>query len=253
MDNREAQNGVEIDIRHVLSAVAKKLWMILLTGCLLGSIAWGYAVFFITPTYASSVMFYVNNQYPDSPGFSSSQMTAAQELARTYMVILETRTVLEEVNSTAGLNYSYGQLRSMVSAQAVNETDVFVVTVTCTNPEDAYLLASALEQVLPAKINTEVDGSSLRMVDGAIRNNSKVGPNYTRHALLGAAIGVLLSLMVVVVADIMDSTIHSEEYLSTVYENVPLLAVIPSVDNDKNGYGSYTAKVTQTEKKGRVK
>lgn len=252
MDNKEAQNGWEIDIRHILSVVAKKLWMILLAGVLLGSVAWGYARFFITPTYASSVMFYVNNQYPDSPGFSSSQVTAAQELARTYMVILETRTVLEEVNSVAGLNYSYGQLRSMVSAEAVNETDVFVVTVTCTDPQDAYQLANALEQVLPAKINTEVDGSALRMVDGAIKNNNKVGPNYSRHALLGAAIGIGLSLLIVVVTDILDSTVHSEEYLATVYEDVPLLAVIPPANSDKSGY-SYTAKTAQPEKKGRVR
>ena len=256
MDNNEAQNGFEIDIRHILSVVAKKLWMILLAGFLLGSIALGYAIFFITPTYASSVMFYVNNQYPDSPGFSSSQVTAAQELARTYMVILKTRSVLEEVNSTAGLNYSYAQLRSMVSAQAVNETDVFVVTVTGTDPRDAYLLANALEQVLPAKINTEVDGSALRMVDGAVQNNSKVGPSYTRHAFLGGAIGVAVSLLIIVVADLLDSTIHSEEYLSAVYDDVPLLAVIPPVNGDKNSYSSYNsyaAKTTQTEQKGRVK
>lgn len=252
MDNKEAQTGWEIDVRHILSVVAKKLWMILLAGVLLGSVAWGYARFFITPTYASSVMFYVNNQYPDSPGFSSSQVTAAQELARTYMVILKTRTVLEEVNSVAGLNYSYGQLRSMVSAEAVNETDVFVVTVTCTDPQDAYQLANALEQVLPDKINTEVDGSALRMVDGAIQNNNKVGPNYSRHALLGAAIGIGLSLLIVVVTDILDSTVHSEEYLATVYEDVPLLAVIPPVNSDKSGYSSYAPKTTQTETKGRV-
>lgn len=252
MDNKETQNGWEIDIRHILSVVAKKLWMILLAGFLTGSIALGYAMFFITPTYASSVMFYVNNQYPDSPGFSSSQVTAAQELARTYMVILETRSVLEEVNTVAGLNYSYGQLRSMVSAEAVNETDVFVVTVTGTNSYDAYLLANALEQVLPAKINSEVDGSALRMVDGAVQNNNKVGPNYSKYTFLGAAAGVIISLLIIVVTDILDSTIHSEEYLTAVYGDVPLLAVIPPIGSDKYGYSNYVPKATQTERTGGV-
>ena len=65
-----------------------------------------------------------------------------------------------------------------------------------------------------------------------------------------------MSLLIIVVADLLDSTIHSEEYLSAVYDDVPLLAVIPPVNGDKNSYSSYNsyaAKTTQTEQKGRVK
>ena len=241
MENNEAKKGWEIDIRHIWFAIRRRLWLILLTGVLLGSVALGYAVFGITPTYASSVMFYVNNQYPDSPGFSSSQVTAAQELARTYMVILKTRSVLEEVNTKAGLNYSYNQLKGMVSAEAVNETDVFTVTFTCTDPEHAYKLANALEEVLPNKINSEVDGSALRMVDPAVQNNKRVGPNYSSYTFLGAAFGIAFCLLIVVVADVLDTTVHSEEFLSATYANVPLLAVIPAPDEKDSRYSNYSA------------
>lgn len=253
MENKETQTGVEIDVRHLLSVVGKRLWLFLLVGLLLGGIALGYAVFFITPTYSSSVMFYVNNQYPDSPGFSSSQVTAAQELAQTYMVILETRSVLEEANAAAGLNYTYGQLKGMVSAAAVNDTDVFVVTVTCTSAEHAYLLACAMEQVLPNKINAEVDGSALRMVDGAVQNNNKVGPSYSRYALFGILAGVVISLLFVVATDLLDATIHSEDYLAAAYADVPLLAVIPPAESaDKSAYSAYGTKAAQTGNKGRA-
>lgn len=242
MDNNETKNGIELDIRQIFSAILKRLWLIVLTCVLLGGMVLAYAVFFITPTYSSSVMFYVNNQYPDSPGFSSSQVTAAQELAQTYMVILETRSVLEEANRQAGLNYSYSQLKGMVSAAAVNETDVFTVTVTCTSAQNAYLLANALEEVLPNKINSEVDGSALRMVDGAVQNNNKVGPSYSRYALLGGLMGILISVLIVVVMELLDTSVHSEDYLTAAYADVPLLAVIPPAEGgEKYGYKSHYA------------
>ena len=248
MENKEVQTGLELDLRHIVAIVYKRLWAILLSGALLGGLALSYAVFFITPTYSSSVMFYVNNQVPESPGFSSSQVTAAQELARTYMVILKTRTVLEMVNEKAGLNYSYAQLQKMVSAETVNETDVFSVRITSTNPSDAYQLAKALEQVLPDKINSEVEGSSLRMVDGAVQTNIQVGPNYSQYAMLGAIAGAAICLLIVVVADIMDTTIHTEEYLSTAFEDVPLLAVIPPAEgSDKHNATYYGKKPSQAD------
>lgn len=249
MENKETNIEWEIDLRHILTVVYRRLWMVLLCGALLGGMALAYALFMITPTYASSVMFYVNNQIADSPGFSSSQVTAAQELAQTYMVILKTRSVLEATNQKAGLNYTFEQLRGMVSAEAVNETDVFVVKITSTSPSDAYLLGKALEQVLPDKINSEVDGSALRMVDGAVQTNVQVGPSYSKYAVAGALAGIVISLLIVVVADIMDTSIHSEDFLTTTYSEIPLLAVIPPAEgNDKSnyGYGSYGKRPSQS-------
>lgn len=255
MEKYDTQKDWEVDLRHILSTIMKRLWLIILCGVLLGVIALGYAIFALTPTYASSVMFYVNNQQENSDGFISSQVTAAQELARTYMVILETRSVLENAQSKANelavqteaetgikavnMHYTHSQLKRMVTAEAVDATDVFVVTVTAVNPYEAYHLAQALEEVLPDFINEKVEGSRLRMMDAAVLNTNRVGPNYNRYALLGVLLGVLICLMIVVIADIADTTIHSEEFLSTTYEDVPLLAVIPPSDDKDPRYGGY--------------
>lgn len=252
MENNENHSGLEIDILHILKVVWSRFWMILLVGVLAGSLAVGYAWFMVTPTYASSIQFYVNNQYPDSPGFSSSQITAGRELVDTYLVVLESRNVLEDVLEMTELDYTYSQLKNMVSAAAVNETEVFTVTVTGTDPEHAYQFADALANILPDKIAAVVDGSAVRVVDYPVKNNNPVGPDYSRYALVGVLAGLFLSLAVVIVNDIMDTRIHSEEYLSTVYKDVPLLAVIPPAGSTgKNGYykGYYTAHTPTNGKK----
>lgn len=235
MENIEKE-GLEIDLKQLLTVLWQRAWLICLVGVLCAAVTFCYAWFFITPTYSASTQLYVNNNYVDSPGFSSSQLSAAQELAETYMVILESRSVLVMVAEKAGLNYSYGQLKSMISAQSVNGTEVFEVTVTCTDYKHAALIANSIAAVLPDKIASVVEGSSVRVVDYAVENPYPVGPSYQRYLLLGAAVGILLTAVVVAISGILDTTISSEDYLYQVYSQYPLLVVIPSSEYGKSSY-----------------
>lgn len=233
-DNREV---MEIDLKRLVRILWRRAWAIVLVAVLMAALAFSYAWFLITPQYSANVRLYVNNNYSNSPGFSSSQIAAAQNLADTYMVILESRSIMEEVAAHTGLSYSYNQLVGMVSASAVNETEIFQVDVTCSNYKHAAQIANAIAEVLPEKITSVVEGSSVRVVDYAVENSRQVSPNYQRYAMLGAVLGVVLSAALIIVMDLMDTSINSEEYLTAVYHQLPLLAVIP--DAQQSGSSSY--------------
>lgn len=236
MDNTERSGLLEVDIKHLLRIVISRLWIILLVGVICASMTLGYAWFFVTPTYVSSVQFYVNNQVTGSPGFSSSQITAAQSLADTYMVILRSRAVLEEVAKQTNLGYSYNQLRAMVGAAAVNKTEVFQVDVISADYKHSAKIANAIADVLPDKITSVVDGSSVRVVDYAVENPNRVAPSYRNAALVGAVVGCALTAILIVVMELTDTTINSEDYLTQVYGSIPLLAVIPGTQGNKSKY-----------------
>lgn len=235
MGNKE-KDGIEIDLKRLLTAVLYRWWIILLATILCGTAAFSYAWFGLTPTYAATVQLYVNNNYVDSPGYSSAQITAAKDLADTYMVILESRNVLDVISEKTGGAYSYNKLKSMVSASAINETEVFQVKVTGTNYKDVAIIANYIADVLPEKITAIVEGSSVRVVDYAVENPNPVGPNYEKYVMLGAAAGLVLSMAMVILADVTDTTIKSEEYLIQAYSKLPLLAVIPGAESS-GGYG----------------
>lgn len=255
---QENTEALEIDIKRIAWALWNRLWIILIVGVVCASLALSYAWFFITPTYSASTQLYVNNYYGDNtPGFSSSQLTAAQSLANTYMVIMKSRTVLEDVQKQTGLDYSLGQLNGMISAQAVNETEVFQITVTCADYQHAAIIANAVADVLPDRIAAVVDGSSVRVVDYAVENPNPVGPSYKRNAMIGALVGIMLTAVFVVISEFMDTSVNSEEYLTHTYKNIPLLAVIPNAEGTKNGnynyyYRSYRShsKESATQQKG---
>ena len=235
-ENRE----IEVDLKRLVVVLWRRLWLLLLVAAVGAGIAFSYAKFFVSPSYSSSVTLYVNNNYVDSPGFSSSQLTAAQDLAKTYMVIMESRNVLQTVAEQTNLGYTYNHLKGMVSATAVNETEIFEVRVTGGNYQHVTQIANAIADVLPEKITSVVEGSSVRVVDRAVENPHPVGPNYRTYLMLGAVAGFGLCLVALLVLELLDTTIYSEEYLSQRYENLPLLTVIPGAEtNTKYAYKGY--------------
>ena len=115
-----------IDLAHIFKMLLNKVWLIVIVGLLAGALGFSFAAFVIQPTYASSVMLYVNNKSSSTsnPNFSisSSDITAAQNLVKTYREILNNRTTLDLVIKEEKLPYDYRELSKMISASAHRET-----------------------------------------------------------------------------------------------------------------------------------
>ncbi len=246
--NNGGKDYVEIDLMRLLKAVWHNAWAVVLATLVGAIIAFAYVTLAVTPLYQSKVLMYVNNSSislsSTSVSISSSDLSASQSLVDTYAVILSTRTVLNEVISEAGLSYSYSELVNMIATSSVDSTEVFQVVVTSASPEEAALIANTIAEVFPDVVSDIVEGSSAKIVDYAVVPTVKSSPSVTRYTLVGAMLGFILSVGVIVVLELMDTLIHGEDYLITNYKNIPILASIPDMDmansSSKGGYyGGY--------------
>ena len=218
---------VEVDLFDLLRLLWEKLWLIVIAMVLCGSIAFTGSIFTVAPQYTSTAMMYVNNNsvsVGDSTfTFSTGQLSAAKSLLDVYLIILKSRTTLEAAIEVADLPYSYGQMRSFVTAGSVNGTGIFTISATCENPDDAKLIVDTLVEILPDRISDIVEGSSVRLVDSAVRPSARSSPSYTRYGLIGVVVGAVLSCAAIIIQDLMNTTVRDEEYLKQRY-NIPLLA-----------------------------
>ena len=242
----ERNETLELDIKGLLGFVLRKSWIIAVAAIAVAAMALGYAKFFIAPQYSASIRLYVNNIYEDNQEeIQAGQLTAAAYLAEAYMVILQGKPILNEVLKTTELQnkYTTHQLRSMIAADNINETEVFEVTVTCPSSKDAADLANAFVVVLQRELPEIINGSDVRLVDYAEESKAIVSPNYQDYMIVGALIGALGALVALLLREFLDDGIDSEDYLTSVYGEIPLLAVIPDAQELKNGsyrkYKSY--------------
>lgn len=232
-----------IDIMHILTSVWKRVWVVLVCGVLGAVIGFSIASFAITPTYSSAIMLYVNNSSLSIGGasfsISSSEITAAQSLVKTYGSLLKNRTTLETVIEKCGVNYTYEELYAMIETSAVNDTEILQVRVTSSDPYEAAKIANCIAEVLPKRISEIIEGSSMAVVDSAVVNLNKVSPSITKHVVIGGVLGGLISLAVLIVMAVMDDTIHDEEYILNNYD-YPILAKVPDLHiADSKGYAYY--------------
>lgn len=244
---------MEIDLLKLFQALWRKAWVIGLTAVVFAVGALGISAFFITPLYKAEALMYVNSSNISVGGtkvsISQSELTAAQTLVDTYIVILNTRTTLNDVIEQTGVSYTYEELREMIEAEAVNGTEVFSVEVTSPNPAEAEQIANAIARILPEKIASIVEGSSARIVDHAVQPVEKDSPSLIKNSVIGFVLGFVLACGVIVVRELMDNIIHDSDYLIQTYE-IPVLAVIPDLLSVKNT-NDYYKSAEQRAKKAR--
>ncbi len=236
----EKQETVEIDLLQIVSTILRRWWIIAISAVVCGAVMFLYTYYAVAPTFKSWVDLYVNSSTISvgSVSISAGEISASRALVQTYSSILKTRLTLEEVIRRSGVSYTYGQLDKMVSCAPVNNTEIFRITVTSTDPEEACLIANTIADVLPSRVSGIIDGSSVRLVDPAVAATSRSSPSYSRQTAIGMLVGIVISAAAVVLYDFLNDTIRSEDWIvSTFKEEIPLLAVVPEVGSQTgNGY-----------------
>ena len=248
----DTKNDVlEIDLLELARALWRNALAIVLVAALCAAVAFGYTYMFISPRYDATTTLYVNNSSfsigDTSFSVSSSQLSVSRNLVDTYILVLRSRTTLEQVIDTAGLSYSYGALSSMISVTPVSDTAAFEVTVSSGNPAEAELIANTIAAVLPERIADIVYGASVKVIDYAIIPSASSSPSYTRNTAIGALAGAVLAALVIVGISLLRSytsaTVDSSDDLKKLYPEFPVLAVIPDMRNlgrrSSYGYSGY--------------
>ena len=243
---RNDREYYSIDVLHIVKTLWKHAWLIVIAGMLAGAMGFVYARYGIEPTYSSHIKLYVNNSSfslgNTNFSISSSELTAAQSLVKTYGEILNSRSTLERIIQKSNADYSWKQLSGMIRCSPSNDTEIMLVTVTCNDPYKASTIANTIAEVLPVRISEIIDGASMEVVDSAIPELDKVSPSITKYTAMGLMVGVLLAAVVLVVVALMDDTIHDEEYILRTY-NYPILGKVPDLlDFNQKSTGYYTQK-----------
>ncbi len=259
MEKQELKNReyYTIDVLHIVKSLWRRAWIIALAGFLAAAIGFCISAFAIEPTYSSSIKLYVNNSSfslgNTSFSISSSELTAAQSLVRTYGDILDSRSTLERIIEKSKVDYTYKQLSRMIHYEPSNETEIMRVTVTTEDPYEASRIANTIAEILPIRIAEIIDGASMEVVDSAIPELEKVAPSITKYTAVGLILGILISVVVLIAAALLDDTIHDEDYVLNNYE-YPILGKVPDLlDTGSKRYGYYYSQKNRKAKTGEEK
>lgn len=247
----------EIDLQRLFAALMCKAWLIVIISLITGLIAFGWSKLVITPLYESEAMFYVNNRNLSTgsmatENLSSSDLSTSRSLVESYKVILMTDQTLLDVADYAKVDYSKKELSKMISATAVNDTEIFKVTVTSADPKEAEKIANAIENVLPKRISHIIEGTTAQIVDHANIPTEKSSPSNLKNTIIGVMIGFIATFGVICLYEIFNVKIRSEEDVEQCCK-YPVLSVVPDMRSGSKGAGYYQYGSKDMEKRRKRK
>lgn len=238
MGRYNGTEAVELNIGQILKLLLRFWWVVVLSCALLAGGAFGVSKYLIVPEYESSMLFYVNNMsFAEDDRLSGSDMDASKSLVDTYMVILNTRQTLEQVIGAAGADISADELQAMLSANAVERTELLRVTVRGRDANAVGRLAQALGTVFPQRVGAILSGSHTSLAEPARMPTSPSSPNVLRNTVSGFLSGAVLGCSLVLLWAMRDVTIRNEEKLTQLLD-CPVLARVPELPANTGSRGA---------------
>ena len=230
----------EVNLKRLVDTVLRRAWLVILAAIVGAVVTFGGTYFFVTPLYESTAMFYVNNNSISvgeaSLSISSADITASKSLVDTYIVILNTRETMMDVMDYAEVSRSYSDIVDMIEAEAVNDTEIFQVTVTSPDPAEAEKLANSIAYILPKRISSIVEGTSAKIVDSAVIPSEPSSPNLVVNTLVGFLLGLVICVGAIVLKELFNITIREEDDVTQICK-YPLLTSVPDMaSSSKGGY-----------------
>lgn len=225
---------VELDLRELGRALLKRIWIIILSAVVLGSAVLVYTAKFVPPKYLAEVTMYLNNKSSSlGDGYmDSSDYAVALRQVETYTKIITSNTVLDKVAEKTGLNITGDRIRGMMTASAIGETEMFKVSVISTDPELSAKIANTIADVAPDTIKTEFElPSEAHVVDYARVPRSRYSPSYTVNTVVGAFVGAVLAIVLILLRMHLDVRVKKEADLSKIFA-APVLGTIPELTED---------------------
>lgn len=219
----------EIDLVELFYHLLERVKYII-AATVVGILAAGLITHFaITPLYESTSKLYVLNSNDSVVNLSDLQI--GSYLASDYQEVFKTWEVNERVLTSLGLPYTYKRLQSMVTVSNPSGTRILYITVRNPDPTEAALIANEYADVVREYIADTMATEAPNILSTALKATSPVSPSMTRNLFLGALIGAIASVGIIVVLFMLDDKIRSADDI-TKYTGIPTLAVVPLVNNE---------------------
>ena len=207
--------------------------MVVISTVLVGVIAFVISAFIITPQYESTSELYVLTKSTSITSLADIQM--GSNLTNDYIVIVKGRPVVEQVIKNLGLNESYNSLKGRITLNNPSNSRLLEITVTDPDPARAKAIADELADVSASFISQKMAQDPPNVIQYGYADGKPVSPSIGKNTAIGALIGAVLAMAIVVIMYLLNDTITSAEDIEKKL-GLNILGTLPLEEKD-DGHG----------------
>lgn len=249
MEPKRENDELEIDLRELVVLLVSRWLLIALTAILFGVMAYAYSKLLVTPQYESMTKIYVINQQ-STDTINYTELQAGLQLTNDYVVMVESRSVLEQVINSMNLDYTYQGLLDKLTVSAPSNTRIIEITVRDEDPYEAKKIADAIREVAAEKIASVMAIDSVNVMEEGNLAQEPSSPNVMKMTLIGFMAGFVLAVGLVLLNYLLNDSIRTPDDVEK-YLGLSTLGSIPldEVKQEQNRKNQKLKKKTEKQKR----
>ena len=226
----------ELDLKELFEMFWNQKIKIILIVAIFAVIGIIYTMTFVTPEYTATTTLVLAGQESANASntITTTDLTINSKLVATYSELVTSTNVVRQVISNLGIPMEEESLKKNISVSAREGTDMIEIDVINTNPTYAMQIANETAKVFMAQVAEIYNINNVHVVDQAEEPKTPSNVNHTRDVIIFAFIGVVISVIYVLIANMLDNTIKTREEVERLYK-IPVIAEIPLTTEEKGG------------------
>ena len=238
MNNNE--ETVEIDLLEILFLIKKRILIIIAAALLFGSVTGIITHYFVEDLYSSTSKLYILSTSATSIT-SLTDIQIGTSLTKDYIQLVQGRPMVEEVIDNLNLNRTYEELLDQMTFSNPTDTRILVITAKDPDPELAKDIVDEFAVVARSNIASIMKIEEPSVTEWGYISDKPVSPNLLKNVLIGALLGIFLSVVVIVLLYMLDDTVKSSDDIEK-YLKLNTLTSIPLLeDEDKSSRNGFKA------------
>ncbi len=225
----------EIDLKNVIQMFwDRKVGMvIIILLCIVAGYV--YTTFFVSPVYKATSTAILTNNTEGEEGKSAvtqTEVTLNNSLLSTYRGIATSDSVVTKVISNLGLDISAETLKNQISVTSATNTQIIQITVENADPSLAAKIANEIRSVFTERVAELYDMQNIKPLDDAKVPTTPSNVNHTKDIVMFVAIGIVIAILYVVIANLLDNTVKSSSDIEKAV-GLNVIAEIPVYEFNK--------------------
>jgi len=241
-------------IKNLIALLWSKIWIIIIVTILCGFGSFFVSKFVKDPRYEAYTTMYVKNNSSNVGSVNTdvnvdlNDLNTAKSLASTYITVLKSNAVMEQVGVKLCNHYEMNTLKQIFeiknekitinsikecfSMTAVDETEVIKITANTINPEVSADLCNIIAEIAPEFLIRVVGAGSVEIIDSAFAADEPVSPNVPLITLIGVIIGFSFAIFFILLIDFFDDTVKESEELTRKFKKA-MLGEVQAIETEK--------------------
>ncbi len=231
METTQQNNDeVEINLLELFHILWSKALVIVLAAAAVGLAAMLATRIFLTPQYQSTTRMYILTQQ-NSDTVTSSDLQASEQLTQDCAQMIQSRQVAESVISNLDLDMKSSELLAKISVETATDTRIITIHVEDADPYLACDIANSVRDFAADEIQSVMNIEAVTVFEEANIPETPVGPSTMKNTLMGAVLGFVAAVAIILVSYLMNDTIRTSEDVER-YLGLSTLGTIPLAEGE---------------------